>query len=172
MSNAIYLHLSQHGSNDPAPPPRIVVHRNQQPIIPCHHIQITFRINPIHINGTAALDIDRIRLTRRVVITITQIITIKERPESSSVEEKIRRRGDILKPSHPALRISASTVRVIGISVGRDECRCPRSRIENVSCKARSLPVRRLRLLHTSVNVFCVVEIVLVQSVVFKSCAD
>jgi len=155
--------IPQKCRNVAAPSTRIIILRNQRIPIVIHQINTTSRLQAIVINCAARFDVHRIRLAR---IPTGLSIIIKEGPESRAVDENIGRARDSLEPRHSALCIASVAVGKIGITA---RC-CPWC--GGQTWRAGALPVWSFGLLHSDVDILCVVEIILVKRVVFESCAD
>jgi hypothetical protein len=157
------LRIPQKCSNITTPSTRIIILRNQRTPIIIHQINITSRLQAIVINCAARFDVHRICLAR----TPTGLsIIIKEGPESRTVDENIGRARNSLEPCHAALGIASAAVGKVGIT-SRCSPRCRRQ-----AWGASALPVWSLGLLHSDVDIPCVVEVILVKSVVLECCAD
>lgn len=90
---------------------------------------------------------------------------MEERPKCRAVEVQAPSAVNILRNAHPATLIAAGAPREIGVAIlGQG---CPRAR--SILCGANALPVGGFRLLHSCINVFCVVEIKVVEGVVLES---
>ena len=70
----------------------------------------------------------------------------------------------MIKPGHAALGITAAAIGEIGIAIGAESG--PRSRGE-VGIPIAALPIRGFGLLHPNKHILRVVEVVLVQRIVF-----
>ena len=145
------------------PSTRIIILRNQRIPIVIHQINTTSRLQAIVINCAARFDVHRIRLAR---IPTGLSIIIKEGPESRTVDENIGRARDSLEPSHATLSIASAAVGKVGITA---HC-CPWC--GGQAWRAGALPIWSLGLLHSDVDILCVVEVILIKRVVLECCAD
>jgi hypothetical protein len=81
------LNLGQHCCNHSSPTSGIVVGRYKQTIVSLYHIRATLRIQSIHVNPTAALDVNRICLAIRSAVAGCSIAVVEIGREAACVQE-------------------------------------------------------------------------------------
>lgn len=94
-------------------------------------------------------------------------VVVEEGPDTTTVQKEVVGVADSFEPCHAALRVSRQAVVeswVTGLQVVGPWLWC--------HVIARSLPIWCLTLLHGRKYVCCIIEVVLIESVVLHGCAD
>lgn len=103
----------------------------------------------------------------RGAVVASRRLAVEEGPEGGAVQEQVPAAGDVLRQAHPAPLVPRGAPGEVRVAVSGQRRPGPRGVVRG----AEALPVRRFGLLHPGVDVFGVVEVVVVEGVVFKGCA-
>lgn len=125
----------------------------------------TVPIQPPRSIGDPRLVLDAVGAAdRRGAIIARADLAMEEGPECGAVEEEVGAAVDVLREAHAARLIAAPAPREVRVAV---PAVCdPGAR--SVLLRAGALPVRRFGLLHARIDIFRVVQVVIVESVVFE----